>query len=142
MTETDLAPELEVVPTTDLAEEESGYDITPAADPDEEQPAPEEDVAPNAITAFLVITAPDGSSYATSDIGKIKEVLPSREATIADMRRACQEVVHDVNAMQTAQQTVGFMQQQAQAMAEEQRNAKIAAKLASKGIHVPTAGRR
>lgn len=114
------------------------YTISPAADPDDEE---EEDAPPNAVCAFLVVVTPDGAAFATSELTKIAEILPQREATVVDMRRACQEVVYDVNAMQTAQQTVGLMQQQAQLMAEEQRSAKIAAKLATKGIHVPPSRR-
>lgn len=122
-----------------LDDQEALYNIRPAADPDEESEE-DEDVAPNALTAFLVIVGPDGAAFATSELAKIGEILPARDATVADMRRACQEVVHDVNAMQISQQTVGLMQQSAQQMAEEARNAKIAQKLQSRNIHVP--GRR
>lgn len=127
-------PELVAVPDADEAESPSGYDI-PADELDEEAPAP--DPEPNAEVVFLVVVTPEGASFATSDVSKLTEILPRREATIVDMRRACNEVVHDVNAMQIAQQTVGLMQAQAQAMAEQQRSQKIAQKLASKGIHVP-----
>lgn len=131
----------EQIPYEDAKEmadaENSGYHIQPAADPDEAG-EDEPDAEPNALCAFLVVVTPDGSAFATSELGKITEILPQRDATVVDMRRACQEVVHDVNAMQTAQQTVGLMQQQAQLMAEEARSQKIAQKLATKGIHVPT----
>lgn len=150
MTETAVTPEEVAATAPDEADdigplddqevlEDAAYDIQPAADPDEE-PEDEGDVAPTCSTAFLVIIGEGGAAFATSDLAKIGEILPAREATVVDMRRACQEVVHDVNAMQVAQQTVGLMHQSAQEMAEQQRNAKIAAKLQSKGIHVP--GRR
>lgn len=149
MTTTDeISPTLVVTPEEvaatapdeydDVAAQHADYDINPAGDPDDEE---EIDATPNALTAFLVVVTPDGSAFATSELHKIAEILPSREATVVDMRRACQEVVFDVNAMQTAQQTVGLMQQQAQLMAEEARGQKIAQKLATKGIHVPP-GRR
>lgn len=117
-----------------LDDQEAMYQINPAEDPDEA--APEEDVAPNALTAFLVVVKGDGSAFATADITKIGEILPAREATIVDMRRACQEVVHDVNAMQVSQQTVALMQQSAQEMAEQARSEAIARKLREKGIQV------
>lgn len=132
-----VSPEDVAALSTDEADDEGVYHIHPG---EEDEPAA--DAEPNAITAFLVVVTPDGAAFATSELHKIAEILTQREATVVDMRRACQEVVFDVNAMQTAQQTVGLMQQQAQAMAEESRNAKIAQKLATKGIHVPTAGRR
>jgi hypothetical protein len=145
VTETPIVDEIEarLQAERELDEElarRSAYDISPAAAPDDEEldhAHDEADVAPNAITAFLVVVGPDGGAFATSELTKITEVLPQREATVQDMRRACQDVVFDVNAMQTAQQTVAVMQQQAQAMADQARNAKIAAKLQSKGIHVP-----
>lgn len=137
-----LTPEDVAATSLDEADEPTGYDIHPAHDPDDHTHDEEEEEAPNVITAFLVIVQPDGSAFATSEIAKIGEITPAREATVVDMRRACQEVVHDVNAMQTAQQTVGLMQQSAAQMAEEQRNAKIAAKLQSKGIQLPRGQRR
>lgn len=140
--DTVVTPEEVAATALDEADDETGYDIHPAHDPDDHTHDEDEDEAPNVITAFLVIVQPDGSAFATSEIAKIGEVTPAREATVVDMRRACQEVVHDVNAMQTAQQTVGLMQQSAQQMAEEQRNAKIAAKLQSKGIQLPRGQRR
>ena len=117
--------------------DEPGYTITPAPGDEHELDSELDEPAPNAIVAFLVIVQSDGTAFATGELAKLGEILPSREANIVDMRNACQQVVHDVNAMQTAQQTVGLMQQQAQAMAEETRNAKIAAKLQSKGIQLP-----
>lgn len=148
MTETPVVDELEAKIEAEKAEQleldfdeennpAEGYQINPAADPDDE----ENDAPPNAVCAFLVVVTPDGAAFATSELSKITEILPQREATVVDMRRACQEVVFDVNAMQQAQQTVGLMQQQAQMMAEEQRSQKIAAKLATKGIHVPPSRR-
>ena len=135
-----LEAEEGLIPVEDareLADGPEGYDI-PLEEieegAEEQQPDPE----PNAEYVFLVVVTPDGGAFATSEVSKIAEILPRREATVQDMRRACQEVVHDVNAMQTAQQTVGLMQQQAAAMAEQARSQKIAQKLASKGIHVPT----
>lgn len=144
-TETPVVTPEEVAATApDEADDAPQYDIQPSTDPDEwpqDEVADEpEDVQPNAITAFLVVVGADGSAFATSELAKLGEILPAREATIPDMRRACQEVVHDINAMQTSQQTVGLMQQSAQQLAEQARNEKIAAKLASKGIQVP--GRR
>ena len=133
MTETAVTPEevaatapdeSDVGPLDDQEALEDAYDIQPASDPDDE-PEPDEDVQPNAQTAFLVIVDATGAAFATSDLAKISEILPARDATIVDMRRACQEVVHDVNAMQTSQQVVGLMQQSAQQMAEEKRNAQI-----------------
>lgn len=147
MTDTAVTPEEVAASAPDEADDISplehdhdaaGYDIQPAADPDEEGVGEDEpDLTPNVLTAFLVIVQPDGAAFATSELEKIVEVVPARQATVVDMRRACQEVVHDVNAMQTAQQTVGLMQQSAQQMAEQKRSEAIAQKLVSKGIKVP-----
>jgi hypothetical protein len=128
----------EDVAATALDEADGGYDIQPAHDPEDHVHEDEDDEQlPNVLTAFLVIVQPDGAAFATSELSKIGEVVPAREATIIDMRRACQEVVHDVNAMQTAQQTVGLMQQSAAQMAEEKRNQQIAQKLVSRGVKLP-----
>lgn len=131
----------EDVAATAQDEADSGYEITPAVDPEahdaDGHTHEDEDEAPNVLTAFLVIVNPDGAAFATSELNKIGEITPAREATIVDMRRACNEVVHDVNAMQTAQHTVALMQQSAAEMAEQARNAKIAAKLQERGVKLP-----
>lgn len=119
---------------------EAEYHIHPATDPDEAQ-----ELEPTCITAFLVIIGPDGAAFGTSDLTKIAEVIPAREAQIADMRRACQEVVHDINAIQmsgqAAQQTVMLMEQRAKDMAEQTQQQKMAQALMKKGITVPGRGR-
>lgn len=131
-----VTPELVAETALDEADGPAGYDI-PLEDIEEGAEEQEADPEPNAECIFLVVISPDGAAFATSEVQKIGEILPKREATIADMRRACQDVVHDINAQQTAMQTVSIMQQQAAAMAEQARSEKIAAKLAQKGIHVP-----
>ena len=124
------------------AEDESDdeYDITPAADPDDEDEDEEPTPGPNALTAFLVVVALDGSSFGTAELDKMSEIVPSRQATVIDMRRAAGDLIHDINAMQISQQTVAIMQQSAQQLADQARSDKIAAKLASKNIVIP--GRR
>lgn len=115
--------------------EEGGYHIHPASEEDADDE--EADAEPNTLTAFLVIVGVDGAAFATSELEKVDEIVPSRPATVVDMRRACQEVVFDVNAMQISQQTVAIMQQSAQEMAEAKRNEAIAQKLVSKGVKLP-----
>lgn len=134
------APTPEDVAATAPDESDATYQITPAADPGES--APQEALEPNALTMFLVIVQSDGSAFASSDLSLLNEVVPAREATLMDLRNGAQQVVHDANALQVAQQTAGLMRQSAMQMAEEQRTAKIAAQLADRGIKVPNGGYR
>lgn len=149
MTEPDgpvVTPE-EVAASAPDEADDAAYDIHPAADPDlqDELDGIDEELEPTCLTAFLVIIGPDGAAFGTSDLTKIAEVVPAREAQIADMRRACQEVVHDINAIQmsgqAAQQTVMLMEQRAQEMAEQTQQQKMAQALMKKGITVPGRGR-
>lgn len=61
----------------------------------DEQPA-------RVLTAFLVIVPEDGTTpYATTDIDPHTTLV--RNPTPADIRRACQDVVHDYNARAAAE---------------------------------------
>ena len=64
----------------------SGNDVEDAAE------------APEVTSAFLIVIRPDGSAYATSnlDTGAFKA---QRTPNLADMRRACHDVLDDVNAL-------------------------------------------
>lgn len=84
-----------------------------------ELPFPE----PEAITAFLVIVNPDGSAVATSDMSKAPPV--QRQASLADMRRACYEINADIAASQAADNLITRM-------AEAQRTVTQAEKISAK----------
>lgn len=107
--------------------EESSYDIPPAAE------------AAECVTAFLVIQQLDGSFIAMSDINAA--VRLQREPTLNDMYLGGAQVQRDANMLMTSARisadTVNGMLQAMAAQMEAAQNAKIAAKLASKGIHVP-----
>lgn len=125
--------------------------VTPAEDavekaseaPQEAQDGPQGEysgIAPPAtgkplMTAFLVLVEPDGTSYASNDVNQ--DIVLARAATTSDMYRAAAEIMKDIQAMETAERTVALSMQAAAGIAEQQRTAKIAAKLQEKGIHVP-----
>lgn len=95
--------------------------------------------ATHAVTAFLIVCHPDGTKVAFSDVNLPLEL--EREATLNDMYDGCGQVRRDIEIMQVTGQVVnntinGMMMAMAQQM-EAAKNAKIAEKLASKGIHVP-----
>jgi hypothetical protein len=60
-----------------------------------------------ALTAFLVVMPVDGVAYAVDTIPGDVPIL--RKATQADMRRACQDVVHDLNAQAASQYVVAAL---------------------------------
>lgn len=105
---------------------ESGYDIAPAADPD----APEA----NCLTAFVVIVGLDGTTAGNSDLGVVAELVPTREADLSDMRRHASEIVHDINSMHAAQQTLALMQSHAVQAAEATQQQRLMSKLQQKGM--------
>jgi hypothetical protein len=104
-----------------------GYDL----------PAPPE--ALKAATAFLIVVLPDGTAAAYSDVNMPLDL--ERESTLNDMYSAAAQVQRDVMIMTMTNQVVnntinGLMMAMAQ-QAEMAKNAKIAAKLQAKGIHLP-----
>ena len=104
----------------------------------DEPQTPETPPLPRYETAFLVTINHDGTISATDDLS---QPTVMRSATASDMRRACSEVVHDVNTAQTAAhaaaQVVNWFVEQAKAQEEAQVNSRIAAKLSDRGIVVP-----
>jgi hypothetical protein len=95
--------------------------------------------AVHAKTAFLVVQMPDGSFVAHSDVNT--PVILEHEATLNDMYCGAAQVQRDVTIMQTNQHITtnvvnGLMMAMQQQM-EAAQAAKIANKLAQKGIHVP-----
>lgn len=111
----------------------TGYEgIQPAPDPDEPD---EEEVEPDAATAFIVILQADGSAQISLDL--TVPLTVEREATLLDVRRACDELLFNLRNQAAAENTVMLMHQTSQQLAEQQRVAKLQQKLASKGIHVP-----
>lgn len=108
-----------------LREHNMDDDVTEPAT--EETPAPEPTPTPDALTAFLVFVTHDGTVIATSELDN--EVTIERAATIADMRRACQEVVHDINISLTSEQTAQHLQAMLQAAKEPTPSQRIAARL-------------
>lgn len=112
----------------------TGYEgITPAADPDE--PEDDEPAEPDAATAFIVILQADGSAQISLDL--TVPLTVEREATLLDVRRACDELLFNLRNQAAAENTVMLMHQTSQQLAEQARVAKLQQKLASKGIHVP-----
>lgn len=110
----------------DHAPEGHGYDIPPR------EPM-------KALTAFLVVCMPDGTKMAMSDVNTPLEL--ERESTLNDMFEGAAQVQRDVTLMQMTNHVVsqtinGLMMAMAQ-QAQSMKDAKIAQKLASKGIHVP-----
>ena len=102
-----------------------------------DMPAPPEPL--EAPTAFLIVCFPNGTAAAYSDVNMPLKL--EREATLNDMYSAAAQVQRDVMIMTITGQVVnntvnGLMMAMAQQM-EAAKNAKIAAKLASKGIHLP-----
>lgn len=97
---------------TDAEQPEDGYTITPA-----DVPAEPEHM--HVATAFLVYVLPNGHTIASSEDvqGNAAKLVIERQATLNDMRRACHEVVDDVNnsiiSQTTIQQWVAVTQQMA-----------------------------
>lgn len=54
--------------------------------------------APDAITAFIVVKAPDGSYVAISDLTKTFTV--ARSATLSDIRQACDELRYTITKVE------------------------------------------
>lgn len=77
---------------------------------------------PPVITAFVVIINPDGSAVAKNDLTPPQV---GRPATIADMRRACMEIVADIAASQTADVFMQKMAIAAQQTASQQQAQQI-----------------
>lgn len=112
----------------------TGYEgIEPAPDPDE--PDEEEDKEPDGLTAFIVVVLPDGSAQISTKLDVPLTV--EREATLLDVRRACDELLFNIRNQASAENTVVLMNQLMQQTAEQARVQKVQQKLASKGIHVP-----
>jgi hypothetical protein len=116
----ELMPEAPVEP-----QDGHGYDIPPPPNPE----------ARKALTAFLVVVEPDGTSWATNDVNL--DLVLERPPTLGDMYRGCAEVSKDIATSEAAQKTVGLMMQAQAQMAQQMQQEKIAAKLAQKGIRVP-----
>jgi hypothetical protein len=57
-----------------------------------------QDKAPDAITAFIVVKAPDGSYIAISDLTKTFTV--ARTATLSDIRQACDELRYTITKVE------------------------------------------
>lgn len=116
------------------AENGQVYDIQPAADPDApEEDAEEEASEPDGVTAFLVIMQADGSAQISTKLDIPLSVL--REASLLDVRRACDEILFNLRNQAVSESTVMLMHQTTQQLAEQQRVAKLQQKLASKGIN-------
>jgi hypothetical protein len=115
--------------------QEASYDLPSPPTPEEAEAIERATNARPCATAFLVVIEPDGTAWATSDCNL--DVRLSKPANVSDMYRACAEVMKDIAASTTAERTVNMMMQATAQMAEQQRQDKIAMKLASKGIHVP-----
>lgn len=99
-----------------------------------ERVATPEDIAaaqPDYETAFLVVVSKDGTCTATTDL---KPITINRSAGLGDMRRACQEIVHDINASNTVNMMMQSFAAQAQYQAEQQDAQRIAAKIQERGI--------
>lgn len=110
--------------------------IQPAADPDEEPSGEDEEEAePDAVTAFLVVVQADGSAQISTDLGVKLSVL--REASLLDVRRACDELLFNLRNQAVSENTVVLLNQFMQQTAEQARIQKVQQKLASKGIQVP-----
>ena len=59
-----------------------------------QEPVNDQEKAPDAITAFIVIKIPDGSYIAVSDLSKTFTV--GRTATLTDIRQACDELRYTI----------------------------------------------
>lgn len=94
--------------------------------------AEEADDSVDAVTAFLVVVYPDGSSRASTDVNM--NLTIDREANIDDMFAACSLVMRDIDATITARNVVFGMQQGVQHLAERQRVLAAASALEAKGI--------
>jgi len=112
--------------------EAPGYQgIQPAPDPDEPvEDEPEEE--PDGVTAFIVLIGADGSAVVATDLKTPLNVI--REATLLDVRRACDELLFNLHNQAVSEATVMLMHQTTQQMAEQQRTQRLQQKLASKGI--------
>ena len=61
----------------------------------QDEEASQEHIVPTVLTGFLVLVDFDGNVRATADLDTF--CIPLRQATTLDMRRACAEVVWEVN---------------------------------------------
>lgn len=115
---------------------EATYEIPAPPTPEE---AERKAAARQCLTAFLVVIEDDGSAWATNNIDLVLD--PKRPPNMGDMYRASAEVMKDIASMEQTQRTVQMLAQVwpqiAAGQAEAERQQKLAAKLASKGIHVP-----
>lgn len=88
-----------------------------------------------AITAFLVVYTPDGGFQGFNDVTVPLEL--ERAATINDMTAGCAQVMRDAEIMLITNNVVQNLINAQMQIAEQAQTQKLAAKLASKGIHLP-----
>lgn len=98
----------------------------------DEAPAPEVDAHIHALTAFMVVIDNEGATWAVME--PPPNVHVSVAPTTAHVRRACLELVADINAQAAAEYTAkAFAAQHATAAAQAAHNV-VADALRSRGI--------
>jgi hypothetical protein len=113
---------------------ETGYKIPPPPGAE----APEADHV-HCTTAFVVVINEDGKAIATSDVGElfakidqsgVKKLIPERQASMVDMRRAALEVLEDLRVLMQAQITVEMQMATAQQKMAQMQQAAEAQRIA------------
>jgi hypothetical protein len=98
----------------------------------------EAEKAPDGETAFIVIVLPDGTIKATADLET--EITVNRVANIGDMRRACSELIFEINNNQSgalaAQGVMQVLEQQVRNAADLSQQEQIRRRLADNGIPI------
>lgn len=90
-------------------------------------------------TGFVVRIEETGQRWASSNINTPLEIR--RAPNYWDVAMAAGQIMKDITVIETSGRTVQQQLQTAAAVAEQQQNAKIVAKLQEKGIHLPPGAR-